>query len=210
MNDYLNWRYATKKFDPFKKISKQDLVELLEVLRMAPSSYGLQPWKFIVIENQELRQQLRKHAWNQPQVTDCSALIVLCSLKEMDENYIKNFVAQIAQARGVTLESLAAYEQMMVDFLKGRSAQDNSYWMKNQVFIALGMLLCACAFKKIDACPMEGFDAKAFDKVLGLDAQGIESVVLCPVGYRAADDKYAALKKVRFQENEVFIKLNHS
>ena len=205
MSEYLHWRYATKKFDITRKVSKQELEEVLEALRLSPSSFGLQPWKFIVIQNDVLRKKIRKHAWDQPQVTDASHLVVLCSIKNMDEDYIKNYVIKIAQARAVTPESLAVYQQMMLDTFKGKTPEEISHWTQKQVYLALGMFLFACAQKRIDSCPMEGFDPKKVDEVLGLEAQGVESVVLCPVGYRAGDDRYASLKKVRFDKNEIFI-----
>ena len=204
MNNLLHWRYATKKFDPTRKVSAEALNELLEVLRLAPSSYGLQPWKFVVVENTQLRKEIRKHAWDQSQVTDASDLIVLCSLKNMDEAYIKNFVIQIAKSRGVAPQSLAGYEQMMVGFAKSKTPSELAHWMKRQVYLALGMLLYACAQKGIDSCPMEGFDAQKVDEILGLDQENLESVVFCPVGYRASDDAYATHKKIRFEPNEVF------
>ena len=205
MDQHLNWRYATKKFDFSKKISKQKLAELLEVLRLSPSSYGLQPWKFVIVHDPVLRKKLRPHAWDQPQITDADTLIVFCAVKTMDENYVKNYVERIAQVRGVTKESLSSYEQMMMTSLKGKSPEAISQWMKNQVYIALGVFLSECAYRKIDACPMEGFDSKKFDEILDLSQEGLESVVLCAVGYRALDDHYAQLKKVRFDKNEVFI-----
>ncbi len=205
MNDFLNWRYATQKFDPAKKIPEKKFRELLESLRLAPSSYGLQPWKFIVVRDEGLRKNLRKYAWNQPQVTDASHLIILCALKTIDPNYVKDFTARIAKSRGVTPKSLLRYEQAMLNSLKTMSAPTLSDWMKRQVYLALGMLLSQCAQKQIDSCPMEGFDAKKFDEVLGLKKIDLESVVLCPIGYRAKDDQYARLKKVRFTKTEVFI-----
>jgi nitroreductase / dihydropteridine reductase len=201
----LSWRYATKKFDSSKKISKQDLTELLEVLQFSPSSCGLQPWKFVIVHDPVLRKELRPHAWDQPQVTDADTLIVFCALKSMDEKYVKRYADLIAQVRGVTRESLLGYEQMMLALIKGRSPEAISQWMHNQVYIALGIFLSECAHRKIDACPMEGFDSKEFDGILGLSQQGLESVVLCAIGYRAPDDKYARYKKVRFDKNEVFI-----
>ena len=123
----------------------------------------------------------------------------------MDENYVKNYLERIAQVRSVTKESLLGYEQKMMGYLKGKSAEAISQWMKNQVYIALGGFLSECAHRKIDACPMEGFDSKKFDEILALSKEGLESVVLCAVGYRALDDHYAELKKVRFDKNEVFI-----
>jgi nitroreductase len=201
----LNWRYATKKFDPSKKISKQDLTRLLEALRFSPSSYGLQPWKFVIIHDPVLRKKLRPHAWDQPQVTDADTLIVFCVLKTMDEEYVKNYVDLIATVRGVTKESLSGYEQKIMSSLKGKGPEAISQWMKHQVYIALGVFLAECAHRKIDACPMEGFDPKKFDEILGLPKEGLESVVLCAIGYRASDDKYARSKKVRFDKKDVFI-----
>ena len=205
MNIDLNWRYATKKFDSLKKISRQDFEELLEALRLSPSSFGLQPWKFIVVHDPILRKKLRPHAWGQPQVTDADTLIVFCSLKSMNEKYVKDHADLIAQVRGVTRGSISGYEQMMLASLKSKSPEAVSQWMKNQVYIALGVFLSECAHRKIDACPMEGFDAEKFDEILDLPQQGLESVVLCAIGYRSTDDHFADLKKVRFDKNEVFI-----
>jgi len=201
----LNWRYATKKFDPSKKISKQEFDQLLEVLRFSPSSFGLQPWKFVVVRDPELRKKLRPHAWDQSQVTEADALIVFCTLQNMDEGYIRHFTERIADVRGVSKESLAGQEQMMIASIKSKGPELVSQWMKNQVHIALGVLLNECAHRKIDACPMEGFDPKKFDEILELSQEGLETVVLCAVGYRAVDDKYSMLRKVRFDAKEVFI-----
>jgi nitroreductase len=205
MDDVMNWRYATKKFDPSKKISKQEFAELLEVLRFSPSSYGLQPWKFVIVRDPDLRKKLRPHAHGQPQVTDADTLIVFCVLKTMDENYVKRYVERIAQVRGLAKESLLRYEQNMTASLKAKSPEAVSQWMKEQVYIALGIFLSECAHRKIDASPMEGFEPKEFDEILELPQAGLESVVLCAIGYRASDDKYAQLKKVRFDKNEVFV-----
>ena len=205
MTNELNWRYATKKFDVSKKISTEDFAELLEVLRFSPSSFGLQPWKFVIVHDTDLRKTLRPHAWDQPQITDADTLIVFCALKNMDEDYVKRYVASIAKVRGVAKESLAGYEGMMIGSLKAKSTEAVNQWMRNQVYLALGFFLGECAHRRIDACPMEGFDAKKFDEILELPQQGLQSVVLCPVGYRASDDQYAHLKKVRFEQDEIFI-----
>ena len=205
MSNELNWRYATKKFDVSKKISAEDFAELLEVLRFSPSSFGLQPWKFVIVHDTDLRKTLRPHAWDQPQITDADTLIVFCALKNMDEDYVKRYVASIAKVRGVAKESLAGYEGMMIGSLKAKSTEAVNQWMRNQVYLALGFFLGECAHRRIDACPMEGFDAKKFDEILELPQQGLQSVVLCPVGYRASDDQYAHLKKVRFEQDEIFI-----
>ena len=205
MIEDLNWRYATKKFDPSKKISNQEFTELLEVLRLSPSSYGLQPWKFIIVHDRVLRSNLRIHARNQPQITDADTLIIFCALKYMDEGYIKQYADRIALVRGVTKESILGYEQMMKDSIKDKSPEIILQWMKKQVYIALGFFLNECAHRKIDTCPMEGFDPQKFDEILELPKEGLESVVLCAIGYRAEDDHYAELKKVRFDENDIII-----
>jgi nitroreductase len=205
MEDVLNWRYATKKFDMTRTIPEKDFAGLLEVLRLSPSSFGLQPWKFIVVKDKSLRQELRKYAWNQPQLTEASHLIVLCTKTEMDGAYIKNFVLRIAQAWGTPVEALEGYQNQMLGFLAGLKGEDLGNWMARQVYIALGILLSECAHRQIDACPMEGFDALKFDEVLKLKELGLHATVLCPVGYRAVDDEYAKHTKVRFSESEVLI-----
>jgi len=194
----LKWRYATKKFDPSKKVSEADLNELLEALRLAPSSYGLQPWKFIVITNPELRRKLREHAWNQPQITDASHLIVLAARTDLDEKYVKEYVKEISRQRGVSLESVKGYDDMMTGFVKGTSKEELIHWAKKQVYLALGMLLEAAALKRVDACPMEGFDAQKFDEVLEL--KNLTATVLCTIGYRSPDDPASKLEKVRFKD----------
>ncbi len=204
-NNHLEWRYATKKFDQTKKIPVKEFEEILDVLRLSPSSFGLQPWKFVDVTTTALREKLKPHAWNQSQITDASHLLVLCSLKKMDETYVKQYVSDIAKVRAIPRASLEGYEQIMLGFLKGKTPEQISVWMHNQVYIALGILLAECALRKIDACPMEGFDPKKFDEELGLDKEGITSVVLCTIGYRTVDDHHAAMKKVRFEKKEVFL-----
>ncbi len=206
-SEHLHWRYATKQFDPAQVIPQPVLESLLESLRLSPSSFGLQPWKFLVIRDLELRKKIQAVAWNQPQVTECSHLITLCTLKDMDETYVKNFIRQTAQVRNAAPESLAGYEQVMLGFLKNLTPGAKTDWMGRQIYLALGMLLAECAFRRIDACPMEGFDSKKFDVLLGLEKLGLQSIVLCPVGYRAGGDKHASLKKVRLLPHEVFVHL---
>jgi nitroreductase / dihydropteridine reductase len=201
--EYLNWRYATKKFDPTKKVSEQELNELLEVARFSPSSFGLQPWKFLVLTDPQTRNKIKPLAWNQPQITDSSFLVIFCSLASIDERFVKKFVKSISTVRGIPVASLAEYEKMMVDFVKGHDQAWLSNWMKRQVYIALGMLLSECARREIDACPMEGFDPAKIDEALGLAKENLNSVVMCAVGYRAPSDEFATFKKVRFEPSEV-------
>ncbi|MFA4820517.1 MAG: NAD(P)H-dependent oxidoreductase [Candidatus Aenigmatarchaeota archaeon] len=201
----LNWRYATKIFDPKKKVSQADMNELLEALRLSASSFGIQPWKFVVVTDKKLREDLRKNAWDQPQITDASHLIVLCARTNVDENYVKKYAEDIAQTRKVPIESIRGYADMMIGSIKRKDKEEILEWSMRQVYITLGTLLTACAVKRIDACPMEGFDNAAYNRILKLDEEGVSSVVLCPVGYRG-DDKYASAKKVRFPLDELIIR----
>ena len=205
VSEILSWRYATKKFDPAMKIPQDELNELLEALRLAPSSFGLQPWKFIVVEDPKLRKELQTHSWGQPQITDASELVVLCVVKDLNEAYVKSFVKQIAAARGVDPASLKSYEDMMLSSVKNQTKEQVVEWSKRQVYIALGFLMYAASERRIDSCPMEGFDSKKYDEILKLGEQGLQSVVLCTLGYRAKDDAYAALKKVRLAPKEVLV-----
>ncbi len=205
MNDHLNWRYTTKKFDPSKIIADQEFNSLLDILRLAPSSFGLQPWKFVTVRDPLLRKQIKDCAWGQSQVTDASHLIVFCALTSIDETYIQKYIARIVQIRGVETDTLSAYERGMQEFIKSQSPKDMLQWMKRQAYIPLGMLLAECAYRKIDVCPMEGFDVQKVDDALGLKQEGATAVALCPVGYRASDDRYALVKKVRFEVKDLFI-----
>lgn len=199
----LNWRYATKKFDINKKIEDATYKKLEEAMRLSASSFGLQPWKFVVITDQEVKKQLPAHSWGQMQAAECSHLVVICRLADLDEAYVDQYLDSIATTRGVARESLASYSDMMKGFLKNPA--DKKVWMEKQCYIALGTLLTASAALGVDSCPMEGFDAAAYDRILGLETKGCRSVVVCPLGYRAADDKYAAAKKVRFDAAETVI-----
>ncbi len=203
--EHLSWRYATKKFDPSKKITAGQLEEIFEVLRLAPSSFGLQPWKFIAVENLELRKKIQPYAWNQAQVTECSHLLVLCALKTIDDAHVRNFIRHTEEVRSLPPSSLSGYEKMILGFIQKLSPEGRQEWMKNQVYLALGMLLAECARRKIDTCPMEGFEPDKVDEVLGLADQNLRSVVLCPIGHRAHDDKHAEFKKVRFSRNDIII-----
>jgi nitroreductase len=201
--EYLNWRYATKKFDQAKQVSEAELNELLEVIRLSPSSFGLQPWKFLVIKDAKTREKIKPHAWNQPQITGASCLILFCTLKSIDEKYVIGYLERIAKIRGMAVSSLDDYKKMMLGFVSSHDKLWLSEWMKRQAYIALGMLLSECARRRIDACPMEGFDPLKVDEVLGLAKEDLQSAVMCAVGYRAADDMFASFNKVRFESSEV-------
>jgi len=203
----LNWRYATKEFDAGKALPTETMERLLVVLRLSASSFGLQPWKFVVVEDREKREPLVEHSWGQRQVVDSSALIVMCRPTEFGEADIDRFLESTASTRGVDLESLAEYGGMMKGFIGRLDAATQADWMSRQIYLALGNLMTACAIEKVDSCPMEGFSAVEYDRILGLADLGLTSVVLCPVGYRAAGDKYASLAKVRYSADEVIVRL---
>ena len=198
----LNWRYATKKFDT-KKLEKAQIDLVLESLRLTASSYGLQPMHVVVVENPSVREELVGHSWGQKQVADASHLLVLCRQNDMTANDVDHYIATIVAARQVAKESLTGYSDMMKGTLAKMSEEQKVIWMSNQVYLALGNLLTVCAAEGIDACPMEGFDKAAYDRILKLEEKGLNSVVVCPVGYRSAEDPYAKVAKVRKPMNEV-------
>jgi nitroreductase / dihydropteridine reductase len=204
----LEWRYATKKFDADKKVSAQDLQTVLQSLRLAASSYGLQPWKFVLVNNAEVRNRLLEHSMNQNQVVDASHLIVLCRKTKLTEADVDSYVEDTANTRGVELSSLEAYSGMMKESIKSKDESAMQIWMEKQIYIALGTVLTTCAAIGIDSCPMEGFDRANYNRILGLTEKGLTSVVLCPIGYRSADDKYGDAKKVRFSLDQLIVNVD--
>ena len=205
--DALKWRYATKKFDATKKLSQEQFDTVLESLHLSASSYGLQPWKFIVVTNPEIRAKIKAAAWNQTQITDASHLIVLAVQTTVDAAYVDRFVASVSKTRNVPVDALKGYADMMKGSIAGRTLESVVEWSSRQVYIALGTALTAAAVSGIDACPMEGFDPKQVDDILGLAKMGLQSRVLMPVGFRAADDDMAKAPKVRFSKEEVVIEV---
>ena len=200
----LNWRYATKLFDASKKISEKNWKTLEEALRLAPSSYGLQPWRFVVVQNADVRKKLREVAWNQPQITDASHLVVFTTRDKIDEAFVQSYVDKIAGVRGVPKTSLDGFKNAMIgDVVKGPRAAQSKTWTQRQAYIAIGFLLETAALLRIDACPMEGFDTAAFDKILKLEGSGWGSVAVVTLGYRSDKDQLAAAKKVRFDKSQV-------
>ncbi|MBK9795947.1 MAG: NAD(P)H-dependent oxidoreductase [Holophagaceae bacterium] len=200
----LNWRYATKKFDPTKKIPAAEWAVLEQALILTASSYGLQPWKFIVVTDSTLKAQLRPASWNQAQVEECSHLVVFTAKQDISEADVDRFIARIAQVRGVTAESLAGYKGfMMGDLVKGPRHAIIHEWAARQAYIAMGNLLTSAAVVGIDACPFEGIEPAKYDDLLGLKGTGYATVAACPLGYRSADDKYASTPKVRFEAKDV-------
>ena len=200
----LQWRYAVKKFDPTRKVSETDWSILEESLRLAPSSYGLQPWKFIIVQDPQIRALLTPLSWNQTQVKDCSHYVVFATRSQIEESDIEKWVQKIAQVRGVDLASLESYKNVMLqDLVNGHRASIAQWWAQRQSYIAMGMLMETAALLNIDTCPMEGLDPPAYDKVLKLEGTGYATVAAVAVGYRSPEDKYQQLKKVRFDRDDV-------
>jgi len=203
----LNWRYATKKFDATKKIDNETYETLEQAVRLAASSYGLQPWKFVVVTDPSVKNELVAASFNQPQPADCSHLVVISRVASLDEAYLDHYVEVTAQERSLTSEKKEAFKGMMAGFVKKTPQADKEVWSAKQCYIALGFLLSAAAMLGVDACPMEGFNKDAYDKILDLPAKGCNSMVLCALGYRSADDHYANLAKVRFPASETVLRI---
>ncbi|MBD2330020.1 NAD(P)H-dependent oxidoreductase [Alkalinema sp. FACHB-956] len=201
----LKWRYAVKKFDASQQIPDEIWHTLEQSLVLAPSSFGLQPWKFFVVKNPELRAQLLPHTWNQAQVVDASHLVVLAIKKDLNGADVDRYVQRMAEVQGTPVEALEGFGKMVKGFMGNI---DVDTWSAKQVYIALGQYMTTAAMLGIDTCPIEGFVPAKYDEVLGLPEKGYSAVVVCPAGYRAADDKYAERPKVRFVTEEVVEYLN--
>ena len=200
----LKWRYATKKFDSSKKVSNENLEKLKEVIQLSPSSYGLQLYKVLVIENKELREKLKYASWGQSQITDASHLFVFCNYANVKSKHVDEFLELTAKEQDIDVNNLNGYG----DFMKGKISEMNEVEQKNytirQTYLTLGNLLSACAELKIDACPMEGFEPEKYNGILGLSEQGLNAAVIASIGYRANDDHTQNRPKVRKPLNELF------
>lgn len=201
---HLQWRYATKKFDTTKKVSSDDLEKLKEAIQLSVSSYGLQLYKVLIIENAAIREQLKSVSWNQSQITDASHLFVFCNYTDVSSEAIDDFIKQTAETRNIDLEKLKGYGDFIKTKLAEKSEEEKSSWLQSQTYLALGNLLNACAELKIDACPMEGFVPDAYNKILGLDKQGLNAAVIAPIGFRHIEDHTIGLKKVRKPMEQLF------
>lgn len=202
--DALNWRYAVKKFDAERKIPADVWSALEEALVLTPSSYGLQPWKFFVITDQTLKESLVAASYKQTQPRDCSHLVVMAVQKKVAVEDVDKLFDAIAEIQERPRESTEGYRKMMIgDVVDGARGEDSVGWAKLQSYIALGNFMTAAALLGVDTCPMEGFVPAMYDEALGLAERGLTTAVLCPAGYRSADDKYASTPKVRYPLDDV-------
>jgi nitroreductase len=204
----LNWRYAVKAFDPNKKISAADWATLEQALVLTPTSYGLQPLRYVVVTDQAIKDQFVPHSWGQKQPADASHFVIFAAKLSVSEADVDHFMARIAEVRGISVDTLAGYRNVIVgQIVKGLTAEQQQEWATRQCYIALGNLMTSAAVLGIDTCPMEGMLPAKYDEVLDLPAKGYKTVVACAVGYRSAEDKYATASKVRQPAAEVVISL---
>jgi nitroreductase len=200
----LNWRYATKIFDATKKIPTATWQALEQSLVLTPTSYGLQPYKFLIINNPAKRAELLPHSWSQKQVVDASHFVVFTARTEMKETDVDKLIQRTCKVRSIPAESLNFYREMMLkDVVNGPRGKKAHEWAARQAYIALGNLMTCAAVLGVDTCPMEGLSPTEYDKILDLNGSGYATVVACALGYRAAEDKYAGLKKVRYETSDL-------
>ena len=196
----LQWRYATKVFDPTKKIPADVWQTLERALVLTPTSYGLQPYRFLVINDPVKRTELLPHSWNQKQVVDASHFVVFTARTKITGADVNKLIKLTSDVRKIPAESLNFYRDLMLgDIVNGPRGKTAHEWAARQTYIALGNLMTCAAVLGVDACPMEGFVPAEYDRLLGLEKSGYASVVCCALGYRATSDKYAGLPKVRFE-----------
>lgn len=198
----LEWRYATKKFDPLATVSQEQLDTLSRAFNLTATSYGLQPVRLIIVQNKTLQEKMVGHCYGQRQVADCSALLVLCSTP-VDASYVAGYFELVKKTRNTDDAVLKPFETFLKDSFSQKEENEIRDWARNQAYLVMGNLLTVCAAAGIDSCPMEGFDPAAIDKLLGLNPQGLNSILLLPVGTRAADDLMATQKKVRMAQNDI-------
>jgi nitroreductase len=204
LRERLEWRYATKQFDPNRNISPEIWTALEDALILTASSGGLQPWAFVVITDRSLRAKLQAASYNQPQILDASHLVVFASKTDVTEADVDAHVARTAELRGVKPETLGGLRNMLIGgIVKAQSAAERKAWAGRQTSIALGNLLTSAALLGVDACPMEGFVPAQYDDILGLNLKGLGSISLCALGYRSPTDPYASAPKVRFPREQV-------
>lgn len=194
----LNWRYAVKRFNPEKKLKENQIERLVEGLSLTATSMGLQLMEFILVSNSGIKQQLRPLAYNQPQIEEASHLVVMCRKTSVSVADIDSLIQLSVDKRNLdpNADNVKGYEKMLKSTLQ-MPANQQQVWMDNQVYIAMGNLMTICAVEKIDACPMEGFDRNKVDQLLGLPQKGLQSVLICALGYRSDEDKYQHLAKIR-------------
>jgi nitroreductase len=202
--DTLKWRYACKKFNPSKKVSDQDIDFIKEAIQLSASSFGLQLYKVLVIEDHELKSILRPASWNQSQITDCSHLFVFCHYSQMTKNMVDEYAELRSRIQNKSKEETMKYINYMYGKVSTYSSAYFDAWASRQTYIALANLLTACGELKIDSCPIEGFEKDSYNQILGLTALNLSASVVAAVGYRADDEPNQFNKKVRRPMEQIF------
>jgi nitroreductase len=202
-----NWRYATKKFDTTKKVSKEDLETLKEAIRLSASSFGLQPYRVLIIENPELRAKLQPAAWGQSQIVDASQLIVFANITNFGETEIDVSIANTTKTRGLPADALKGYGDFMKSKIVALPEDVRNTWASKQTYLALGNLMNAASELKIDVTPMEGFEPAQVNEILGIGKLGLNATLLATIGYRHEEDATQHYAKVRKSNEELFINL---
>jgi nitroreductase len=198
VNERLAWRYATKKYDATKSVPAEKLERIIEAVRLAPTSSGLQPFELFVVSNADIRAKIRTVAWDQTQITDCSHLLVFAAWDDITADRVNTMFDFTNDVRGFTSEGWENYRQLLLGIVAERGTEANYQAAARQAYIGLGTALIAAAFEEVDATPMEGFDPAAVDEILELKSKNLRSVVILALGYRAAEgDWLVNLKKVR-------------
>ena len=202
-----NWRYATKKFDTTKKVSNEDLETLKEAIRLSASSYGLQPYKILIIDNPELRAQLQPAAWGQSQIVDASQLLIFANITNFGDAEIDAFIKNLTETRGIPVEAVQGYADFMKSKISILPVDKRNIWTSKQTYLAMGNLLNAAADLNVDVTPMEGFEPEKVNEILGLDKLGLNASLIATVGYRHNEDDTQHYVKVRKSNEELFINL---
>ncbi|MFA6333946.1 MAG: 2-amino-4-hydroxy-6-hydroxymethyldihydropteridine diphosphokinase [Bacteroidales bacterium] len=200
----LKWRYATKRFDTTKKVSAENLEILKEAVNLAPTSYGLQPFKIIILENQKIREKLKEAAWGQPQLTEASQIFLFCNFTEMGPEKVDEYLRLRSKINNQNFEETKSYGDMMKGQIAVMTPEQLSAWTAKQAYIALGILIAAASELQIDTCPMEGFDKSKFDEILGLRERGLTATVIAAIGYRSPEDRTQDFIKTRKPLDKVF------
>lgn len=205
--EQLQWRYATKKFDSTKLLSAEKMNTIKQAFNLTATSYGLQPIKLVIFSDKDLQQQLVAHTMDQVQLAQASHVLVFCIERSIDKTYITEYFSRIKDIRNTPDSILNPFKEFLIDDFEGQSQTTIDDWATKQAYLAMGNLLTVCAIEGIDACPMEGFSPDQYDEMLQLNQQGLKSVLVMPIGYRAEDDMFAGFKKVRKDLNQSVIEL---
>ncbi|WP_029035893.1 NAD(P)H-dependent oxidoreductase [Salinimicrobium xinjiangense] len=203
----LKWRYATKKFDSQRILSAEKIEILKTAFNLTATSYGLQPLKLVVVKDKELQDQLMAASYNQKQIGTASHLLVICIERSVGKEFIEKHFKMVQDIRKTPEEILEPFRESLIEDFEDKPVDDIKIWATHQAYLVLGTLLTICAVEEIDSCPMEGFEPGKYNEILGLKNYNLEAVLALPVGYRAEDDFFAGLKKVRRPVEETVIEI---